>query len=68
MGSNGEIAKPIWTSKTFWLNVIGVVLVLGNYLLTIVPVSSEFYTLIATLMGILNIGNRFQTQDRVTLK
>ncbi len=59
------IAKPIWQSKTFWLNVIGVVvIILQTVLGADLPISPEIQ---ATILGILNILNRFQTQDRVTL-
>jgi len=61
MGStNGTIAKPIWKSKTFYLNVIGLVIIV----LQVLPVNTEYQALV---MAILNILNRFQTQDRVTL-
>ena len=63
--SDGTIAKPIWMSKTFWLNILGVVIiVLQTVLGANLPISPEIQ---ATILGILNILNRFQTQDKVTL-
>ncbi len=58
--TNTTIAKPIYKSKTFWINVIGFVIIL----IQVVPIPSEYQALV---MAILNILNRFQTQDKVTL-
>lgn len=66
-GDPGTITntKPIYKSKTLWLNVIGAVIIFLNVLPNLgLPIPADFQALI---LAILNILNRFQTQDKVTL-
>ena len=61
-----SIAKPIYKSKTLWLNVVGFVIIFLQILPNLgLPIDADLQALI---MAILNILNRFQTSDRVSLR
>ena len=55
--------KPFWQSKTFWLNVIAISILIADYLFTNQIIPAEWGVLI---LGILNIINRFFTSQPVT--
>lgn len=52
--------KPFWQSKTFWLNVIAIAILVGDYLFTNQIIPAEWGVLV---LGILNIINRFFTSQ-----
>lgn len=57
-------SKPIWESKTFWLNVGGVFVAwaLNHYDVLGIPMEYQ-----AVALAGLNLANRFLTSGRVTL-
>ena len=57
--------KTIFVSKTFWLNVIGISIAIFNTLQPeVIGIETE---LLALILGILNILNRFLTNGSVNL-
>lgn len=60
------VAKPFWKSKTIILNVVGVVIIFLQVLPNLgIPLDADIQALI---LAVLNILNRFQTSDRVSLR
>ena len=55
--------KPFWQSKTFWVNVIAVLILVADYLFTNQIIPAEWGVL---ALGILNIILRFMTSQAVT--
>lgn len=55
--------KPFWESKTFWVNVIAILILVGDYLFTnqIIPVEVG-----ALVLGILNIILRFVSDKTIS--
>lgn len=52
--------KPFWESKTFWLNVIAIAVLVADYLFTNQIIPAEIGVLV---LGILNIVLRFLTSQ-----
>jgi hypothetical protein len=61
---DAAVSKKIWKSKTFWLNVVGMaILIVNSQAGHLIP--TEYGAL---ALAILNIANRFLTNQPVTLK
>ncbi len=58
-------AKPIWQSKTFWVNLFTVVATVAATVSGVLP--PEFQAYIAPIIAIANIGLRFLTDKPVSL-
>jgi len=60
-GAAFEQSKPIWKSKTFWVNA-------GTFIAAISGIIPERYQQFALLaQAIVNIGLRFTSEDKVTM-
>ena len=60
------VAKPFWQSKTIILNIVGIIVIFLQVLPNLgLPIDTEFQALI---LAIVNVLNRFQTSDRVSLR
>lgn len=61
-------AKVWWQSKTFWLNLVAIVVAVGYYLLDtpgIVP--AQYVSYVVAGLGALNIVLRFVSDQPITL-
>jgi len=60
--------KPFWQSSTLWINVIGIVAIIISYVLKLEVVKDS--EVVALLVAILNIANRFRDvpKQNLTLK
>ncbi len=66
-GKEGNVnnpSKPLWQSKTFWLNVIGFILFI---LPTITSLNVIDPKLLGGILAVLNVINRYFTTQPVTL-
>lgn len=58
-------AKPIWLSRTFWVNVLTPLLTLAIYLLGILPVDYQPWAI--PLLGVVNVLLRLVTTQPVAI-
>lgn len=58
--------KPFYQSSTLWINAIGILLVILPFVVTL-PVVSQDKDLVAILLGVINIANRFRSAPKANL-
>lgn len=67
---NNMNGKPIFKSKTFWVNIItaiaGVLTTVGGS--DLIQDNPQMAGIAATVMGVVNIFLRFMTTEKVTIK